>query len=455
MNNFFKMSHHKNPLQPVANAVQVVQGLGERMKAKGGFDPAERAMEAAEELNVEVRFVDITIQFIGASNLPKMDIAGTADPYFHARIDKALVFVSSVQAGTLSPVWNEVWRIKNVPTTATIQVDLHDKDNGAPVDDYIGKFSTSVSPGTREVEIEGPLFIKNRGTFWLKVETQPSGPDARSHPYLFDGPIRYSKHSSPTVGALANLKDTRLYSTWKVYIKGIPLFFGDTVQLWNKDYKAAQKIFKGPTSIAVRKAIQAGHHLLYARTLSNGFGDLDHAGDFYALLLGGDRQLAGTKEAPFANRIKPAVYTYVIAEHDQSFRFSETGAAFFVDFASKHALHSNCAESVYYSGEFHPRPKGGWEHFSDDIPDDKVKWELVIDNNSGTYAPDPKMLPQLRALMEYNFADFEVCALDHGDPELKKSTDACREYATRVRGVSENDLQPHAAEGEQDRKSVV
>jgi len=234
-----------------------------------------------------------------------------------------------------------------------------------------------------------------------------------------------------------------------VYVKGIPLFFGDTVQPWNKDYKAAQTIFKGPTSIVVRKGIQAGHHLLYARTLSNGFGDLDHAGDFFALLHGGDKQLAGTKETPFANRIKPAVYTYVIAEQDQSLRFSETGAAFFVDFASKHALHSNCAESVYYSGEFHPRPKGGWDKFSDDVPDDKVKWELVIDNNSGTYAPDPKMLPQLKALMEYNFADFDVCALDHGDPELKKSTDACREYAKTARGVSENDLEPHAAEGEQ------
>lgn len=32
------------------------------------------------------------------------------------------------------------------------------------------------------------------------------------------------------------------------------------------------------------------------------------------------------------------VYTYVIGE-DETFRFSETGASFFVDFASKHALH--------------------------------------------------------------------------------------------------------------------
>jgi hypothetical protein len=47
-------------------------------------------------------------------------------------------------------------------------------------------------------------------------------------------------------------------------------------------------------------------------------------------------------------RIKPAVYTYIIDE--DTFRFSETGAAFFVDFASKHALHSSCAETVRYAG---------------------------------------------------------------------------------------------------------
>jgi len=36
---------------------------------------------------------------------------------------------------------------------------------------------------------------------------------------------------------------------------------------------------------------------------------------------------------PNAQRVKPAVYTYIISAEDDSFRFSETGAAFFVDFA--------------------------------------------------------------------------------------------------------------------------
>lgn len=69
----------------------------------------------------------------------------------------------------LAPVWNEPWRIKNVPSTATLQVTVMDKDEGAVTDDYIGEFETSVAPGAKEAEIIGPMFRRDRGTFWLKV----------------------------------------------------------------------------------------------------------------------------------------------------------------------------------------------------------------------------------------------------------------------------------------------
>lgn len=234
-----------------------------------------------------------------------------------------------------------------------------------------------------------------------------------------------------------------------MYLKGVPLFFGDRVQHWNRNYKAAQSIFQGPTSIAVRSAIQAGHHMLYARSTSNAFGVINSADDVYDLLHGGTRPSGSERGSPFAHRVKPAVYTYIISAEDDSFRFSETGAAFFVDFASKHALHSNCAQTVRYSGEFHPRPEGGWEKFTDETPDHHVKWELVIDNDSGTYSPDPKVLPDLKALLEYNFPGFTIFALNHDDPELKRSKEACREYALKHRGVQEQELQPHAGEGEE------
>ncbi|KIP04584.1 hypothetical protein PHLGIDRAFT_75695 [Phlebiopsis gigantea 11061_1 CR5-6] len=386
-----------------------------------------------------MKYVDVAIQFIGASGIPKMDVVGTADPYFIAKLDDRVKYVSTVQVNTLSPVWNEYWKIKNVPTTARLSVEVMDKDDGTITDDIVGTFSTTMSPGPKEFAIESPSLRRNRGTFWLKIESTPStGTKPEMRPYIFDGPIRFSRHYSPTVGRLTNLDDARLYSTWKMFLRGVRLFFSDDEkQHWNRDYKAAQTIFQGPASIAVRSTIQAGHRMLYARTTSNGFGVINEPKDVMTLLHGGS---AGT---PHAHRVKPAVYTYVLAVDDDSFRFSETGAAFFVDFASKHALHANCAEAVRYSGEFHPRPACGWAAFSDATPDDQVGWELVIDNNSGTYSPSPLLLPNLKELLEYNFPGFGICAYDHNDPRLSESRDACRAYALAHRGVRQEELQPH------------
>jgi len=38
-------------------------------------------------LDGDVTYSDLTIQFIGASGIPKMDVVGSADPYFIADLD--------------------------------------------------------------------------------------------------------------------------------------------------------------------------------------------------------------------------------------------------------------------------------------------------------------------------------------------------------------------------------
>jgi len=100
-------------------------------------------------------------------------------------------------------------------------------------------------------------------------------------------------------------------------------------------------------------------------------------------------------------------FTYVIVK--DTWRFSETGVSRMKDFSSKHATHSGCAESVDYAGEFHFQP-------CDDRPN---SYKLIIDNNSGTYAPSSEMLVPLRKLMQRNFPGLEVEALDFKDPTLK------------------------------------
>ncbi|KAI0309812.1 hypothetical protein OF83DRAFT_945849 [Amylostereum chailletii] len=418
-----------------------------RTNAHDAKDKTRAALNPDHLSTFETQYVDLTIKFIGARDLPKMDVVGSADPYFVARLDDKIQFVSTVQGNTREPVWNELWHVKNVPTTANLSVEVLDKDSG-PTDDHIGRFHTTVSPGAKEVEIEGSILKRTKGTFWLTIDSRkPAHEVERCPPYTFDGPIRFSRHFSPTVGRLTNINDERLYSTWKVYLKAVPMFFGETTQGWNKEYRAAQTIFgTGPSAFAVRSSIQAGHRLLYARSTRNGFGTLESAADVMGLLQG---TLSAGARALAPHRVKPAVYTYVVAVDDGSFRFSETGAAFFVDFASKHALHANCAEAVRYSGEFHPRPEGGWAAYSEERSDEETKWELVIDNNSGTYSPNKEDLPRLRELLEYNFPGFRIVALDHEDAELKESREACREYALKYRGVRREELQPHAEEGEQ------
>jgi hypothetical protein len=65
---------------------------------------------------------------------------------------------------------------------------------------------------------------------------------------------------------------------------------------------------------------------------------------------------------------------------------------------------------------------------------DAVKWEFVIDNNSGTYAPDKMLLPEVKELFEFNFPGLVVHALDREDERLVESGEACRAYALKWRG---------------------
>jgi hypothetical protein len=132
------------------------------------------------------------------------------------------------------------------------------------------------------------------------------------------------------------------------------------------------------------------------------------------------------------------IFTYVLTL-DSLFRFTETGKEFGIDMLSKHTMHSDVSIYVAFSGEFFirrlkypnrdPPEEGGDNPTSppDDIkggPSDEMLhknpryFELVIDNDSGTYRPNAKLLPQLRALMEKNFPGLHVTTLDsQGDAE--------------------------------------
>lgn len=126
------------------------------------------------------------------------------------------------------------------------------------------------------------------------------------------------------------------------------------------------------------------------------------------------------------------IFTYVITL-DAEWRFTETGDEFAIDLLSKHGLHSDVSRVIAFSGEFFVRrkkkPDGGvtngtgaegsstaekgkgpgrGEHGEEITAvkqdahheHDPAHYELVIDNDSGTYRPKKELLPELAAFLE-------------------------------------------------------
>nr|GAT53497.1 predicted protein [Mycena chlorophos] len=101
------------------------------------------------------------------------------------------------------------------------------------------------------------------------------------------------------------------------------------------------------------------------------------------------------------------LFTYVITL-DGEWRFTETGPEFAIDLLSKHSMHANLAKEIAYSGEFFVQPLAenipgqvdgclsstqrseATKSSADRNPRD---YELVIDNDSGTYRPKKELLP--------------------------------------------------------------
>ena len=55
------------------------------------------------------------------------------------------------------------------------------------------------------------------------------------------------------MGHLAQINDERLYSTWKIYLKRIDIYFTQNQkQKYNSSYDKAKSIFEGPMSQTIQ-----------------------------------------------------------------------------------------------------------------------------------------------------------------------------------------------------------
>ncbi|KAI1370916.1 hypothetical protein F4677DRAFT_325018 [Hypoxylon crocopeplum] len=133
------------------------------------------------------------------------------------------------------------------------------------------------------------------------------------------------------------------------------------------------------------------------------------------------------------------LFTYVITL-DGLMRFTETGKEFGIDLLSKHTMHSDAAIYIACSGEFFirrlkkPKITNDPDPGEPTHPDQQIRggppleappskpeyYQLVIDNDSGTYRPDKSVLPDLQKLLERNFPGLGIVTLACDDPEDQK-----------------------------------
>lgn len=139
------------------------------------------------------------------------------------------------------------------------------------------------------------------------------------------------------------------------------------------------------------------------------------------------------------------IFTYVITL-DGLMRFTETGKEFGIDLLSKHTMHSDVDLYIACSGEFFVRrlakPDKSVDapdqktHPAEDLPDgppeekpprDPEHYELVIDNDSGTYRPKGALLGELKKFLNENLPGIHILTKECTDDELSKMKDEQRE----------------------------
>ncbi|KAI0820444.1 hypothetical protein BC628DRAFT_858185 [Trametes gibbosa] len=160
------------------------------------------------------------------------------------------------------------------------------------------------------------------------------------------------------------------------------------------------------------------------------------------------------------------IFTYVIML-DGEWRFTETGEEFAIQMLSKHTMHADVTLEIAFSGEFFVRrvhsshhraqkdaaghagtnghstapPQDADAESRSDHPDPSSlppsAYELVIDNDSGTYRPRKDLLPALAAYLsrpENLGALGRVRAMDGFDERLKRWKEQRAEVKKHARG---------------------
>ncbi|KAK4500057.1 hypothetical protein PRZ48_008243 [Zasmidium cellare] len=301
-----------------------------------------------------------------------------------------------------------------------------------------------------------------RGYLYLSVEmlgrTQEDGQNGRVYTV---GPCKWVRHYSPILGRLVNIKDPNKDDDQQQQQSGTQQngqqqkkpaehynFQANQVQLQGpvpaklyhryvefKPWVSRMFTSSGLSGVLMGKALHHQHSRVYnfGRSTEWGFFNQGPCEEM-------TRKFLELVHYDQGGRI----FTYVLTL-DALWRFTETGKEFGIDMLSKHTMHSDVSIYIAFSGEFFvrrlkhakrppppepieessqshpPQHEPNEEHPpnevedgppSDDPPKHPNHYELVIDNDSGTYRPNADMLPLLKDFLARNLPGLHILTLD-------------------------------------------
>lgn len=414
--------------------------------------------------------------------------------------DPSLLFRTPTVRKNTNPVWDRQWIVANVPASGfELKCMVYDED-AADHDDKLGnayvkvdsvsedwegiheeKFKVKKRMGSKRVYIFGNLAamasrrMDPSSYLIISVECLGKTPGNDGGQVYTLGPNFWFKHHSPLIGRLAGTKDQiqkkangkKAISRYKYVMSPSPLPCL-TSQANGCSFQAIQIQFQGPVPW------QLYHRYVEFRPFVAGmFTSQSLRGRLLNRALHHQHQrvynfdrstLDGRVEEPCGDLTKKflefvqygqggRIFTYVLTL-DGQLRFTETGKEFGIDLLSKHTMHSNVSIYIAYSGEFFLRRRkhrhalqpsqdtqipvfDSNEEILAEISTEPVDYELFIDNDSGTYRPNPKMLPLLKEFLARNLPNLHITTLD------------CQEDAERMATMKTEQRECKKEEGHQ------
>ncbi|KAF2098650.1 hypothetical protein NA57DRAFT_39354 [Rhizodiscina lignyota] len=418
----------------------------------------------------------IQITFHRATNLPMADVNSlSSDPYIIAQLytdlptrhkeDPPLQLRTPTIRKSTDPEWNTDWIIANVPASGfKLKARIYDEDP-ATHDDRLGNAHIvvpSLSENWRGLENEGYKVKKRSGSkraYFVRIFAACIGTAKHMNGFLYvsikllgrtqddqggrvytAGPNWFVRHYSPMLGRFVGMRDADNEQTpdsateqkrvqkynfqanqmqltgpipWQMYHRYVEF----------KPFVKGMFTAKGIRGFLLSKTLHHQHARVYTYDRNSIYGVLpSHSLDM-------TRQFLDLVHYDKGGRI----FTYVLTL-DALFRFTETGKEFGIDLLSKHTMHSDVSIYIAFSGEFFIRRLKHKHATSQDVDDDEVPthppedipngppgdeppndpryFELVIDNDSGTYRPNAKLLPLLKEFMSANFPGLKIVTLD-------------------------------------------